>query len=665
MEGAQKVDIDAGGDLVLPIAGGQVKLHKPVVYQEKAGRRKEIAGSYMLRGPGQVGFQIAAYDRSQPLVIDPVLVYSTYLGGNNWDRGSGIATDAGGNVYVTGETSSPDFPTASPLQATCIPYPNYPDFCVTYYAFVTKLTPDGQALVYSTYLGSNNNGSSAIRGYDIAVDAAGNAYVTGSAFTSTSSLSDFPTVNALQPACNGGYHDAFVTKLTPDGSALVYSTCLGGYDSDQGYDIAADAAGSAYVTGYTRSLNFPTAHPLQPTCMPNVRYRYCQDAFVAKITPDGSALVYSTFLGGSEDEQGFGIAADAAGSAYVTGVTQSLNFPMANPFQASFDSFSTAFVTKLTPDGSAFVYSTYLGGGDSSAGAGIATDPAGNAYMTGSTVASNFPMANPFQATHGGGYFDAFVAKLTADGSTLVYSTYLGGSDQDFGSRIVTDSAGNAYVMGQTYSTNFPTENAFQATCLTPYGYCLDAFVTKLTPDGSALAYSTYLGLEAATSSIAVDTSGNVYLTGFTDSPNLRTVNPLQATYGGGSFDAFVAKLEEVPVLNVAIDIKPGSFPNSINPGSRGKIPVAVLSSTDFSASAQTNRNSLTFGRTGDEHSLAFCDSSPEDVNKDGFLDLVCHFDTQTAAFQSGDTQGILKGQALSGTPLSGTDSVSIVPAKK
>ena len=511
------------------IQGGEdeVRLHKPVVYQTAVNQGAEgsarhfVDGHYVLKGDNRVSFEVASYDPGKTLVIDPVLVYSTYLGG---DAGSGIAVDPSGNAYVTGSTSSSNFPTANPFQAV---YGGFTD------AYVAKLNPDGSALVYSTYLGGRDSDY----GYGIAVDSAGNAYVTG--YTEST---DFPTAHALQDF-RAGELDAFVAKLTPDGSALVYSTYLGGYggmfEQSYGYGIAVDASGNAYVTGQTGSPSFPTASPLQAV------FGGYLDAFVAKLNPTGSALVYSTYLGGSDYDNGYGIAVDSAGNAYVTGGTVSTDFPTANPLQAVLGGGQDVFVAKLNPTGSALVYSTYLGGSDFDRGFGIAADSSGNAYVTGQTNSVDFPTANALQPVYGGGPAfdpiemggDVFVAKLNPTGSALAYSTYLGGSNGDEGYGIAVDSAGNAYVTGVTLSTDFPTASPLQAVLWGPN----DSFVAKLNPTGSALAYSTYLGGSGSESGsgIAVDSTGNAYVTGGTASTNFPTANPLQAVYG----HTYVAKI--------------------------------------------------------------------------------------------------------------------------
>jgi hypothetical protein len=523
-------------------------------------------------------------------------------------------------------------------------------------------------LVYSTYLG----GSSSDSGISIAVDSAGNAYVTGE-----TSSPDFPTEIPLQPVCRGFFNcgDVFVAKLNAAGTALVYSTFLGGSGSggEDGGGIAVDSAGNAYVSGSTRSTDFPTVNPLQPGFGGGNCFGIpCADAFVAKLNAAGSALVYSTYLGGSR-EDGFspgvfssgGIAVDSAGNAYITGRTDSTDFPTANPLQPAKRGSEDAFVAKLNAAGSALVYSTYLGGSRGARGSSIATDQAGNAYVTGETSSADFPTKNPLQPALGGDV-DAFVAKLNPAGTALVYSTYLGGSvgaetgDEAYG--IAVDSDGNAYVTGATSSPDFPTKNPLQPALSGES----DAFMAKLNPAGSALVYSTYLGGSAFNKAefglgIAADSAGNAYVTGLTELPDFPTSNPLQPALGG-DFDAFVAKIASGPLtLPVAIDIKPSSSVNSINPRSNGNTPVAVLTTDSFDAGS-VDPSTVRFGQTGEE--AAPVRSSLEDVDGDGDLDLVLHFDTQQTGILCGDSSARLTGKTFDGQQLEGSDSIGTVGCK-
>lgn len=603
---AAQMTVDQAGDLQIaipspeqgrgqPDRGEDVTLTEsaPVAWQEVAGKRSPVTVSYTIHANGSVGFRVGTYDRTRPLIIDPTLNYSTYVGGSGDDEGQAIAVDSAGNAYITGATGSVNFPTKTAFQSsrsnnrdvfvtklnatgTALVYSTYlggggNDFGASiaidgsgsafitghttsnnfpvanalqatpggtttpaYDAFVTKLSSTGNALTYSTYLG----GSSSDYGYDIAVDGSGQAVIVGATWSN-----NFPKANALQTTY-GGLQDGFITKLSATGNALVASTYLGGADQDSATSLALDASGNIYVTGETRSSNFPLATPLQPAIGGGNCGTTCPDAFVTKLNASASTLLYSTYVGGNQGDGSHSIAVDSAGSAYLTGRTGSSNFPVANALQATLSAASDAFVTKINASGSALVYSTYLGGNTTGStsgidrGYGIAVDSAGNAYVTGMTESNTFPVVNALQTTRGGSS-DAFAAKLNAAGSALVYSTYLGGNKADIGYGIALDTSGNVYLTGSTTSTNFPTAGAFQAQ----HNGGLDAFVTKLNPTGNTLVYSTYLGgsTEDIGVGIAVDTSGNVYLTGNTRSPNYGLYNN-SSTYGGG-YDAFVTKV--------------------------------------------------------------------------------------------------------------------------
>jgi photosystem II stability/assembly factor-like uncharacterized protein len=611
---ADSLTVDSQGALEVQAGGQVLRQQAPVLYQDIAGVRQPVAGRFVITGQ-TVGFAVGAYDPSWPLVIDPVLSYSTYLGGSsgNGDYGESIAVDGAGNAYLTGYTHSTDFPTANAFQPT-MGNSQYDT------AFVTKVSADGSSLVYSSYLGgSGGNGDPyGDIGTGIAVDAAGNAYVTGS-----TSSSDFPIVNAFQPTKGGpsGNSNAFVAKVSADGSSLVYSSYLGGSGysdftlqyGDKGYGIAVDAAGNAYVTGQTISTDFPTANAFQPT---KGGANDVSNAFVTKVSADGSSLVYSSYLGGSglvygpeNSDAGQGIAVDGAGNAYVTGYTSSTDFPTVHAFQPTTGNpdNDTAFVTKVSADGSSLVYSSFLGGSGSDNGAGIAVDAAGNAYLTGITLSTDFPTVHAFQPTPGGGIDNdnAFVTKVSADGSSLVYSSYLGGSGYNLGYGIAADAAGNAYLTGVTSSTDFPTANAFQPT-LRGRG---NAFVTKVSADGSSLVYSSYLGGSGdnnyggeSGNGIAVDAAGNAYLTGSTTSADFPTVNPLQQVKGGtGAFQSsdggatwqaidgtLPNALANSDVRSLAVD---PANPSLLYAGTNGG---GIFQSTDAGASWTASNNGLT-----------------------------------------------------------------------
>jgi hypothetical protein len=553
-QGTDTLRLNAQGDLILPAVGGDLVQHAPALYQEAHGVRHDVAGRYVLRGPHEVGLAVGAHDANQPLVIDPVLSYSTYLGGNGDDEGRGIAVDRDGNAYVTGVTASLNFPTLTPFRG----YGGGPTD-----AFVTKFNANG-TLGYSTYLGGSAGEDIFDGDGAIAVDPFGNACVTGS-----TSSADFPTRNAAQPT-KPGIVSAFVTKLNSAGNGLIYSTYLGGSWEDRGQGIAVDSTGGAYVTGMTRSSDFPTTNATQTATGGGY-----SDAFVARFTPDGGGRIYSSYVGGNEGENQFwrgAIAVDASGNnIYVTGCTSSTNFPLANAWQGMRRGIFDAFVTKLTHTGStySYVYSTYFGGGGNEAGRGIAADASGNAYVTGFTTSADFPTTpGAFQTTFGGtGAFptEAFVAEFNAAGA-LVYSTYLGGIGPDSGNAIAVGPFGQVYVAGETGSPNFPTRNPVQPSI----GGGLDGFVAKLDlsrPGPAALLSSTYLGgsNEDRAEGIAVDSSGCAYVTGVTNSSNFPIQNAFQPAFGGGTCagapcgDAFATKIAfwYAPAVNYSAGTQP------------------------------------------------------------------------------------------------------------
>jgi hypothetical protein len=551
------------GDLVLEMGGAEIRWRKPVVYQEHFGSHQQIASEYIVTGGNQVRFEIAEYDRTRPLFIDPI-VYSTYLGGSSDDAGVSIAIDREGNAYLTGWTYSIDFPTKEPFQS----------FSGVSEAFVTKINPSGSALVYSTYLG----GSGGEVGRAIAVDPQGYAYVAGSTYSK-----DFPTVSALQPTYAGGF-DAFVAKLDPTGSALVYSTYLGGREGDDAWAMAADSKGNAYVAGRTQSQDFPTKNPFQATYGGGT-----SDGFVAKINPSGSALVYSSFLGGSDFDMAEAIAVNNSGYAYVAGYTDSANFPTKNALQ-SYGGSGDAFIAKLNPAGSALSYSTYLGGSGAEDARGLAADCLGNVYVTGFTTSSDFPTKNPLQPAPGGNKYnqDAFVAKLNPTGTSFIYATYLGGSSTDVAYGIAADCNGNAYVIGETRSFNFPTASPFQRRKKTTSS---DAFVTKINSAGSALYFSSFLGGTGDDTgyAIAVNAAGYVYVTGHTGSSDFPTAGSMQSY--GGSGDAFVAKIH--PSVSTTTSVV-----SSPNPSIYGQ-PVTLTGVVSPAAGAIPQGEVLTFVRFG------------------------------------------------------------------
>jgi hypothetical protein len=589
-----RAQIDTQGDLLVAVDGASVVFRKPLAYQpdrHNAATKHFVAAAYVLKGHNQVGFRVSPYDTQRPLVIDPMLSYATYLGGSYGDTANGIALDSSGNAYVTGSTTSTNFPTSSAYQGTNAGGADI---------FVAKLDSTGATLTYSTYLGGNDYDS----GSAIAVDLSGNVYITGA-----TSSSNFPTQSTVFQQTYGGKGDAFVVKLDAAGS-LAYASFLGGSEPDYGQGIAVDRAGNAYVTGSTGSTDFPTASAFQGGNDGSY------DAFVAKVNNSGSALIFSTYLGGGSADSGQGITLDSSGNAYVVGYTYSSNFPTVNPLQDVNVGSADAFVAKLKSDGSGLLYATYLGGSDLDRGTAIALDATGNIYLTGDTRSVGFPVTTgAFQTTKGqddtnndGKYReDAFVTKLNPTGSQLVYSTYLGKSGADQGTGIAVDSLENAYVTGFTESRDFPTANALQAsfgggTCGTHP--CADAFVTELNPQGTSLVYSTFLGGIKADfgNGLCLDSSSDAYVAGSTASANFTpTAGVGQGAPGdtAGNGDAFVAKVSHTNAPAVALSPQKITFDNQAIDTTSDPVTVTLtdvgtvpLNITDISASAdfaQTN----------------------------------------------------------------------------
>lgn len=512
--------IAANGDLIVRTDHGEVVFHKPVVYQTSRTPNPEsrtpVAGHYRLTGD-QVTFEVGTYDRTRPLIIDPALGYSTFLGGTATTSASSIAVDATGDAFITGGTTSVDFPVTGGVFQ--------PSLKGTQNVFVTELNPTGTAQVYSTYLG----GSGTDTGFGIAVDASGNAYITGA-----TNSTNFPTTAGVKQTALKGGNDVFVSKLTAGGASLLFSTYLGGSLDDQGNAIAVDSSGDTYITGVTASTDFPTTQfPYQIATGGGF------DAFVVELNPSGGApLNYGTYLGGTGNDIGHDLAIPAGCSSkckvYVAGETSSTNIvATAGAAQTANGGGSDAFVAEIDPAQSGtpgLVYFTYLGGSGDDFGFGIALDVAGDAYVTGETGSSNFPVtAGVAQSTFGGGPAnladDAFVTKVNPTGTApFVYSTYLGGSGFDRGNSIAVDVNGNAYVTGNTQSTNFPVASPIQSVCSgLP---CDDAFVSSLNATATPpLLYSTYLGGSAHDEGdkIVLDSSANAYIAGFTTSSDFPT----------------------------------------------------------------------------------------------------------------------------------------------
>lgn len=532
--GVDSLEIDATGNLLVHHALGTLTDLAPIAYQEIDGIKIPVECAYQLYGEFDFGFKLTGdYSTEVPIVIDPILQYATYLGGSGIDIGQGIAIDSQGHAYVTGYTYSIDFPvTPGAFQTTN---------AGSYNVFITKFSSDGASLIYSTYLGGSNFDN----GYSISLDTQNYAYITGR----TGSL-DFPTTPGAFQTTPGG---VFVTKLALNGEDLVYSTYLGNNQADIGYGIAVDFQGCAYVVGTTISNVFPTTTgAFQTAFPPSALYA----GFVTKFSTDGGSLVYSTYLSGEGYNYCYGIDLDAYGYAYVTGQAGS-DFPVtAGAFQTTATSIS-AFVTKLSNDGSTLAYSTLLGGIGTTGGFGIAVDSHGSAYVVGSTNSTDFPVTpDAFQTTYGGGIADSFVSRLSPSGGSLIGSTFLGGSNGDYGSHISVDMQGHAYVIGSTLSPNLPTTpNVFPSTLRG----ISNSFISIFSADLTNLLVSYYLGGNGYDSqgytSNALGPEGAIYATGGTSSTDFPVTPGAYQTALNGTYDAYITKTAFAFYRQASVDI--------------------------------------------------------------------------------------------------------------
>jgi len=548
--------VQEGGDLLLQAHDADIRFHKPVIYQPASATTPEsrVDGCFRITNSKAVRFELGAYDHSRELVIDPAVGFSTFIGGSQNDYGYGIAVDATGNVYIGGQTFSPDFPISSDAhQSGC-----GGGDCALGDGFITKLNSTGSDVIYSTYFGGRNR--DLVNG--LAVDAANNIYVTGQTYSP-----DFPTTKgAFQTLCGGRNcrtGEGFVAEIDASGASLIYSSFIGGSAYDQGNAIALDTVGNAYIVGTTCSSDFPVTSGAFQTAYGGDSGGCNQavpagDAFVAEVNAGGSSVNYATYVGGSYGDVGYAIALDQEQNAYITGYTDSTNFPTSpNAFQTQLGSGApaAAYITKLDPAGAVAVYSTYLGGTGNgipcdACGTAIALDSQDNAYVVGLTLEKDFPTtAGSIQpAKAAGGGHDAFVAEMNQTGSALVYSTFLGGTADDGATSIELSAVGTVYVRGNTFSFNFPvTANAYQKS----YAGDTDAFVTVFIPTvGSKLQYSSYLGGSGrewgeATAMLALSgarRAPNVYVTGLTSSTDFPTTAGAFQVISGGSNDAFVTE---------------------------------------------------------------------------------------------------------------------------
>ncbi|KXJ41742.1 MAG: hypothetical protein AXA67_03870 [Methylothermaceae bacteria B42] len=550
------------GDLQVVLEHGSIHQKKPIIYQEFQGKRHQVDGRFVLLGKDnqgryEFGFDIAQYDITQPLIIDPVLVFSTYLGGHAGDSGFGVATDNAGNVYVVGETVSDDFPVVASLQ----PFRGPSVSTIYQDVFVSKFNPSGAQLIYSTYLGGEDNDYAK----GIAVDSGGNAYIVGW----TQSVK-FPLQSAFQ-LVNRGRGDTFITKLNAAGSALAYSTYLGGSDLDIATDVAVDGIGNAYLTGWTTSTDFPVQAAIQAQ-NGGWNTHFWDDAFVAKInaTP---ALVFSTYLGGSGIDSAAGIALGPDGDIHIAGQSDSFSDLPGLPPGAIIGGAKDAFMSRLSSDGSTLKYSFFIGGSGSEGAEDIAVDRLGRIFVTGATFSDDFPVwgpgntnlcipliSCPFQMTRKGD-LDLFITAFEADGIHGLYSTYLGGSSRDEPTAIAVDWSGNAYIVGQTESTDFPTIRALQTTLKgagLPGFTAKDGFIVKMDNSGTSLDFSTYLGSDGWDNleAVALGVDGEAVVSGWASDTNFPTApNPpcISGTdcpfqfNNAGARDAVAFKLKDIP----------------------------------------------------------------------------------------------------------------------
>jgi hypothetical protein len=517
-DGAEKIEIAENGDLVLHTANGDVRQKKPFAYQEIDGVKKAVACNYLLSG-NQVNFAVGAYDAQLPLVIDPVVTYATYFGGNGNDIGYDITIDAANVAVIVGRTTSVTFPGGN------IPNKGGQD------VFITKLAPSGGAS-YSAFFGGGGNDT----GLSVALGKNGDIYVGG-----ITTSADFPRISAYDNSLSGGA-DGFIVKFNSELNAFLYASYFGGNDFEDNIRIALDPAQNIFIAGRTNSNDLQMVNATQP--IPGGQ----NDAFFAKLNGAGNSVLYSTYVGGGgvENALGSGLAVDAQGNAYLAGATASLDFPLKNALQQSKGDGNTfltdAFVTKLNPNlsgNASLIYSTFVGGASSDSATAIAIDAQGNAYITGQTASDNFPLENAFQPQRAGG-FDAFMFKLNANGNDLVYSTLLGGTGDDWGSGIKVNSANEAYLSGAV------AQSIAGVNSLKAYMGNVDGFVAKFNAAGSAISFFSYFGggSDDVSQAVALDAAGNACVVGLTESANFTKVNALQQNFAGGDTDAFVARIE-------------------------------------------------------------------------------------------------------------------------
>jgi hypothetical protein len=632
LHGAEQVSIDSRGALAIRVGELEVVQSAPRAYQYEVAVAPDgetaapiaVAARFIVHETGEqgssVGFEVGDYDPGLPLVIDPAVGFSTFLGGSGTEEMPRVAVDRQANVYVAGTTSSIDLPPGDGLRREATGPPAGADVggadsggadsggadsggadsggadsggadsggadeATAPDAFVIKLSPDGSTILYVAYVG----GGGTDRSNGIVVDGEGNAFLTGQ----TDSV-DFPTRASLGPELSGPT-DAFVTKLNASGTGFVYSTYLGGSGTEAGMALGIDAGNNVYVTGQTSSPDFPTLASMQDSLGGP------SDGFVSKIGNAGDALVYSTYLGGTtSNDGGLGIAVDDAGAAFITGITESEDFPLQEAMQTVFGGGGNdAFVSAVDASGASLVYSTYLGGSGADVGLSIATDGNGQAYLTGQTTSSDFPTYRALQRVMIAGP-DAFIVKLAATGEGLIFSTYLGGSGVEVGAGVAVDQSSNVHLAGMTSSTDFPLVDALQPQI----GGGADAFILRLDNLGSALSYSTYLGGAGndAGVGVALDGAGNALVVGQTASADFPLLYPAQAAHAGIQ-DAFVARFCLALVFE-----RNETFPSA---GGNGDITVTAPDGCVWPAVSEVEWITVTSGNTGVGSDMVLLEVAP------------------------------------------------------
>jgi len=596
IKGASEIGLDEKGNLVVRIGSGELNFQSPVVYQESNGQRAAVNGGYVVNAPNRISFHVAAYDASKPLVIDPVLVYSTYLGGVGDDEPTGIAVDGTGSVYVAGYTDSSDF------LLTTLGTPAVSGNHV----LIAKLDPTGTSLVYADYIG----GSGDDYAVGLALDSENNVYVTGS-----TTSSNFPTVSPYQ-AVEPGSYSGFVSKISSSGSSLLYSTYVGGNGFDEPAAIAVDSQGEAYIAGVTTSQNFPAVNAYQSTAIPNQASLYGSYGFVSKFSAEGSSLIYSTFLeGNSNVNQGCGspclpapytavaaLAVDADGSAYVAGTTNTYNFPTTSGAYLASNSTqqdaTVGFVSKFNTSGT-LDYSTYFypSSGNPVAIGAIAVDGSGSAYIAGSATSDGtFPITSTGicdPGVYGSGCGYAFVTKFDTTASTLLYSTFLGPNNNASPVSIALDSNNNAYVLANTNSPAFSLDNGIEG-----YTSGEDLLLVEISAAATTEVFATYLGGSGddTASGISLDANGNTYVAGSTNSSDFPVSQGASQDLLGGSFDAFVMKIGSASAP--AVSISPFALQFASETVGSSSVPQTVLlrdmGSSELSISSITTTGDFT-----------------------------------------------------------------------